>query len=228
MVNFTSLTATSSVPFKPNGIYYGKVIAVNEQTRRVDVSLQRLNVESVKNLRVLSINLPNIDDIVGCIFTENKSEELVVVGAVQQSGGLKFAPPVVCTSTTRPNGDQIPVGTLIFEEDTKATRVWDGTSWLNQIGPTGPTGPTGVVAATPPVTFSSGTVGLSIDSNRILGRTSAGAGNVEQLTDSNVRSFLKTPQSSDNSVADVRIMTQAAYDGIAEPKPSTTLYFITG
>lgn len=66
----------------------------------------------------------------------------------------------------------------------------------------------------------------NVASGRILGRTSSGSGDSEELTDANVRTFLKTPQSSDDSVLDIRVLTQAAYDALTPV--ATTLYFING
>lgn len=66
----------------------------------------------------------------------------------------------------------------------------------------------------------------NVATNTILGRTTAGSGNSEELTASQVRTLLKTPQSSDDTVLDIRVMTQAAYDAITPS--STTIYFISG
>lgn len=78
--------------------------------------------------------------------------------------------------------------------------------------------------ATPP----GGTVDVvsNVASGVILGRTAVGAGDSEELSVSTVRTLLKTPQSSDDTVLDIRVMTQAAYNAITPS--STTLYFISG
>lgn len=67
----------------------------------------------------------------------------------------------------------------------------------------------------------------NVATNTILGRTTAGSGNSEELSASQVRTLLKTPQSSDDTVLDIRVLTQAAYDAIGSPS-ATTLYFING
>jgi hypothetical protein len=128
-MSFTSPTATASVAFRPNGIYYGIVTAVYENTRRVDVEINRLNIVST-NLQVLSVNLPSVGQLVGCVFAENRSDELLVIGPIQQSSGLRYAPPVICTSTTRPASGQVPAGTFIYETDTSRTLVWSGSAWV--------------------------------------------------------------------------------------------------
>jgi hypothetical protein len=128
-MSFTSPTATASVAFRPNGIYYGIVTAVYENTRRVDVEINRLNIIST-NLQVLSVNLPSVGQLVGCVFAENRSDELLVIGPIQQSGSLRYAPPVICTSSTRPASGQVPAGTFIYETDTSRTLVWSGSAWV--------------------------------------------------------------------------------------------------
>jgi len=130
-MSFTSPTATASVAFRPNGIYYGYVTSVNQTTRRVYVNIARLNGGTeLGPLQVLSVNLPSVGALVGCVFAENRSDELLVIGPIQQSSSLRYSPPVTCTSTTRPASGQVPAGTLIFETDTNKTLVWNGTSWV--------------------------------------------------------------------------------------------------
>jgi hypothetical protein len=63
------------------------------------------------------------------VFFENRADSLVVLGVVRDSNSLVFAPPVVCTSTTRPGLGDVPAGTTIFESDTLLTYVWTGTGW---------------------------------------------------------------------------------------------------
>lgn len=130
-MSFTSPTATASVAFRPNGIYYGYVTSVNQSTRRVYVNIARLNGGTeLGPLQVLSVNLPSVGALVGCVFAENRSDDLLVIGPIQQSGSLRYAPPVTCLSTTRPASGQVPAGTFIFETDTNKTFVWSGTAWV--------------------------------------------------------------------------------------------------
>jgi hypothetical protein len=66
----------------------------------------------------------------------------------------------------------------------------------------------------------------NVATSTILGRTTAGSGDSEELSASSVRTLLKTPQSSDDTVLDIRVLTQAAYNALTPV--STTLYFISG
>jgi hypothetical protein len=66
----------------------------------------------------------------------------------------------------------------------------------------------------------------NVATSTILGRTTAGSGNSEELTPASTRTLLKTPQSSDDTVLDIRVLTQAAYNALTPV--STTLYFIDG
>jgi hypothetical protein len=41
---------------------------------------------------------------------------------------------IVCTTTTRPSGSALAVGSAIFETDTTRLMVWDGSGWENKSG----------------------------------------------------------------------------------------------
>jgi len=73
----------------------------------------------------------------------------------------------------------------------------------------------------------SGTVDVvsNVATSTILGRTTAGSGDSEELSASTVRTLLKAPQSSDSSVLDIVSITQAAYNALSPPS-STTLYVV--
>lgn len=128
--NFTDPQRTASVSFRPNGIYYGIVTNVDEELSRVWVIVPRISTETEFGpLAVSSIVVPREGERVACVFTENRSENLVVLGVVRNANSLTFAPPVVCTSETRPGAGDVPIGTFIYETDTQLTYVWTGSGW---------------------------------------------------------------------------------------------------
>jgi hypothetical protein len=130
MSDFSNPESSASVSFRPNGIYYGIVTNVDEEISRVWVLVPRISVEvEYGPLAVSSLVLPREGERVACVFVENRADSLVVLGVVRNSTSFTFAPPVVCTSTTRPDAGDIPAGTTIFETDTFLTYVWTGTTF---------------------------------------------------------------------------------------------------
>jgi hypothetical protein len=130
MSDFSNPESSASVSFRPNGIYYGIVTNVDEEISRVWVLVPRISVEvEYGPLAVSSLVLPREGERVACVFVENRADSLVVLGVVRNATSFTFAPPVVCTSTTRPDFGDVPAGTTIFETDTFLTYVWTGTGW---------------------------------------------------------------------------------------------------
>ena len=130
MSDFSNPESSASVSFRPNGIYYGIVTNVDEEISRVWVIVPRISVEvEYGPLAVSSLVLPREGERVACVFVENRADSLVVLGVVRNNTSFTFAPPVVCTSTTRPDAGDIPAGTTIFETDTLLTYVWTGTEF---------------------------------------------------------------------------------------------------
>jgi hypothetical protein len=130
MSDFSNPESSASVSFRPNGIYYGIVTNVDEEISRVWVLVPRISVEvEYGPLAVSSLVLPREGERVACVFVENRADSLVVLGVVRSSTSFTFAPPVVCTSATRPDAGDIPPGTTIFETDTFLTYVWNGTTF---------------------------------------------------------------------------------------------------
>lgn len=128
--NFVDPERTASVSFRPNGIYYGIVTNVDEELSRVWIIVPRISTETEFGpLAVSSLVVPREGERVACVFTENRSENLVVLGVVRNANSLTFAPPVVCTSETRPGAGDVPIGTFIYETDTQLTYVWTGSGW---------------------------------------------------------------------------------------------------
>jgi microcystin-dependent protein len=127
-MNYTSPNKTASVAFRPNGIYTGLVTRVDVANQRVWVMIPRVaNGFQFGPLTVLSSDLPAVNDRVGCMFVENRADDVVVLGSIKSSTSPVFATPVTCSSTTRPTDR--PVGTIIYETDTTKTLIWNGSQW---------------------------------------------------------------------------------------------------
>ena len=128
MKGYTSPDKTASVAFKPNGIYTGLVTRVDTANQRVWVMIPRVaNGFQFGPLTVLSSDLPAVNDRVGCMFVENRSDDVVVLGSIKSSTSPVYATPITCTSTTRPV--DAAIGTIIYETDTSKTVIWNGSSW---------------------------------------------------------------------------------------------------
>ena len=124
----TSPDKTASVAFQPNGIYTGLVTRVDVANQRVWVMIPRVaNGFQFGPLTVLSTDLPAVNDRVGCLFVENRTDDVVVLGSIKSSTSPVFATPITCTSLTRPSDR--PVGTIIYETDTSKTVIWNGSEW---------------------------------------------------------------------------------------------------
>lgn len=125
---YTSPDKTASVPFQPNGIYTGLVTRVDTANQRVWVMIPRVaNGFQFGPLTVLSTDLPAVNDRVGCMFVENRADDVVVLGSIKSSTSPVYATPITCTSTTRPV--DAAIGTIIYETDTSKTVIWNGSSW---------------------------------------------------------------------------------------------------
>lgn len=182
---YTSPDKTASVAFKPNGIYTGLVTRVDAANQRVWVMIPRVaNDFQFGPLAVLSTDLPAVNDRVGCLFVEDRADDLVVLGSIKSSTSSVYSTPIICTSTSRP--DSPPVGTIIYETDTQSSYVWNGASWVGfgggttgptgptgSIGPTGPTGPTGATGAASTVAGPTGPTGATGAASTVAGPTGA-------------------------------------------------------
>jgi hypothetical protein len=134
MTDFLSPERTHSVVFRPNGIYYGTVVQVDEVNRRVWVTLPRITSSNAtfggtNGCPVAGSTLPVVGDTVACVWAENRTEQLIVLGTLQDDQTRLYAPTVIATSTTRPAADGLTLGTLLYETDTGVIRIWDGTGW---------------------------------------------------------------------------------------------------
>ena len=132
MSDFTSPDRTHSVVFRPNGIYYGDVTTVNAVTHRVWVTIPRIVSSGLEfggenGCEVVSTVLPVVGDRVACVWAENRTERLVVLGTIQSATTIDYQPNVIATSTTRPLG--LRSGTFLYETDTKHTYQLDNLSW---------------------------------------------------------------------------------------------------
>jgi hypothetical protein len=187
-MDFINLERTSSVAFRPNGVYKGRIVAVDETTNTVSLTLPRVNAKAVRNrCKVLSSTMPSIGDEVGCVFAENQASEVYVLGIIRNTQSYDTAPIIVCTSTTRPS-DPLD-GTLIYETDTTLGYFWTGTTWVsvegseNQFGiVTLDSNGVGIGAATASQPLSiaqtSGTDYVSYNKSASAGLTNASAGAV--------------------------------------------------
>ena len=187
-MDFINLERTSSVPFRPNGVYKGKVTEVDETTNTVSLILPRVTAKAVRTrCKVLSAVMPSVGDEVGCVFAENQASEVYVLGIIRNTQSHDTAPIIVCTSSTRPR-DPLD-GTLIYETDTTLGYFWTGTVWVsvegseNQFGiVTLDSNGVGVGAATASQPLSiaqtSGTDYVSYNKSASAGLTNASAGAV--------------------------------------------------
>jgi hypothetical protein len=149
-MNYTSPDKTASVAFRPNGIYTGIVTRVDIANQRVWVMIPRVaNGFQFGPLTVLSSNLPAVNDRVGCMFVENRADDVIVLGSIKSSTSSVYSTPIVATSSTHPTSPS--VGTIVYESDTEDAYVWNGSSWIPfGSGATGPQGATGAQGTTGP------------------------------------------------------------------------------
>ena len=145
---YTSPDKTASVAFRPNGIYTGLVTRVDVATQRVWVMIPRVaNGFQFGPLTVLSTDLPAVNDRVGCMFVENRADDVVVLGSIKSSTSSVYSTPIVATSSTHPASPS--AGTIVYESDTEDAYVWNGSSWIPfGSGATGAQGATGSQGAT--------------------------------------------------------------------------------
>lgn len=89
---YTTPTKAASVPFQPNGVYFGIVKRIDESINRVWVEIPRLVLDfQFGPVSVVGSSLPAVGDSVACMFTENSTDNLVVLGKfmdVGESGGI--------------------------------------------------------------------------------------------------------------------------------------------
>lgn len=187
-MDFINLERTSSVAFRPNGVYKGRVVEVDETTNTVSLVLPRINGKSVRNrCKVLSAVMPSAGDEVGCVFAENQASEVYVLGIIRNTQSLDNAPIIVCTSSTRP--DDPLAGTLIYETDTTLGYFWTGTTWVSVEGSEQDFGNVffsadglgiGAATASQPLSIAqtSGTDYVSYNKSASAGLTNASAGAV--------------------------------------------------
>ena len=187
-MNFINLERSSSVSFVPNGVYKGNVVAVDEATNTVTITLPRVSGNVSRGpCKVLSATMPRVGDAVGCVFAENEATEVYVVGVIRNTTSDDFAPIIVCTSLTRPASPT--TGTLIYETDTTLGYFWTGTAWVSVEGSEQDFGNVffsadglgiGAATASQPlsITQTSGTDYVSYNKSASAGLTNASAGAV--------------------------------------------------
>jgi len=144
VANFVTPDKTASRPFSAGGVYFGTVTRVEDSLKRVYVKIPRFVTNAEFGpLAVVGPELPVVGDRVACLFMENRTDDIVVIGVIKNQSMLPTSFVTVATSTTRPASPK--VGTIVYESDTEDAFVWNGTSWVGfgGVGPTGPTGPTG-------------------------------------------------------------------------------------
>lgn len=145
----TTPTKTKSVSFQPGGVYYGTVKRVDEESKRVWVEIPRLVAGfQFGPVSVVGPVLPDVGDRVACIFAENRTEALVVIGPfLNRDSQVELFGATGPTGPTGPTGEVGPTGPT------------------GEIGPTGPTGAastvTGPTGATGP-TGESGSASVNI------------------------------------------------------------------
>jgi microcystin-dependent protein len=129
VANFVTPEKTASRPFSAGGVYFGTVTRVDDSLKRVYVKIPRFVTNAEFGpLAVVGPDLPVVGDRVACLFMENRTDDIVVIGVVKNQSMLPTAPVVVATSTTHP--DFPKVGTILYETDTEDIYVWSGTEWL--------------------------------------------------------------------------------------------------
>lgn len=128
MANFVTPDKTASQQFQPGGLYVGDVTRVDSSTNMVWVKIPRfvLNFE-FGPLTVVGPELPQVNDKVACLFFENRSDEIYVIGVLKDMYTLPTAFIVTVTGGARPTNE--PIGTILFESDTGNCYIWNGSSW---------------------------------------------------------------------------------------------------
>lgn len=126
--NYTSPDKTASVAFRPNGVYLGLVTRVDSNIKRVWVMIPRVSSGfQFGPLSVAMTDLPSVGDRVACLFVENRSDDIVVIGVIKSTTSPLYATPITCLSTERPSDPSL--GQMIYESDTTKTLLWNGTTW---------------------------------------------------------------------------------------------------
>jgi hypothetical protein len=150
MANFVTPDKTASRSFQPGGIYFGTVTRVDSDINRVWVKIPRFVRDfQFGPLAVVGPELPVVGDRVACLFVEDRSDDIVVIGVVKSTTSPFYSTPIVCTFATRPSSPS--VGTIIYESDTEDSFVWSGASWValggGGAGTQGPQGYQGAAGA---------------------------------------------------------------------------------
>ena len=163
MANFVTPDKTASRPFSAGGVYFGTVTRVDDSLKRVYVKIPRFVTNAEFGpLAVVGPELPVVGDRVACLFMENRTDDIVVIGVIRNQSMLPTAPVVVATSTTHP--DFPKVGTILYETDTEDIYVWSGTEWLTFFEVNLPA----TIYADLQGTAASATVALSVADNSVV------------------------------------------------------------
>lgn len=143
-----SLIPTSRIPssqniFTPNGVYFGIVQRVDPVDLRVWVRIPRLNpTADFGPLNTTLVTTPSVGDTVSCHFIEDRADDMLVTGIVNDGWSGVGGGEVGATGPTGPTG---PAGV------TGATGPTGGTG---PAGATGVSGIQGVTGATGPASSS--------------------------------------------------------------------------
>lgn len=98
---FTTPTKTASVTFDPSGIYYGIVKRSDEVLNRVWVEIPRLTPDfDYGPLAIVGQILPPVGTSVACIFVEEKTEDIVVLGPFLGINDVTDSTSIVALATT--------------------------------------------------------------------------------------------------------------------------------
>lgn len=130
-MNFTNLERTSSVTFTPNGVYKGIVVAVDESNNTVSIVLPRINGKFVRDkCKVLCPTMPVVGENVGCVFAENETSEVYVIGVIKNTTSYDAAPILVYPAANAPSPSATAEGQFYYDTTNSKFLIHSGAEYL--------------------------------------------------------------------------------------------------
>ena len=130
--DFNVREKTAKTRFTPNGVYFGIVKRRDPETFKVWVEIPRVFPGADYGpLMVTSTKLPQVGDTVGCLFVENRVDDIVVIGTVVQDAEPSDLPVLLLNglSSEKPSPPDVE-GVIFYETDTNAYKTWNGSAWV--------------------------------------------------------------------------------------------------
>jgi hypothetical protein len=133
VTRFTTPTKASSVPFEPNGVYYGIVKRTDPATKRIWIEVPRLTPGfDYGPVSVVGETLPKPGDRVAAMFVENRTDTMVVLGEFASSTTPTYRLPTSTPANARPTNPD--VGQIVTDADTGVVFYWNGSAWQAVVG----------------------------------------------------------------------------------------------